>query len=57
MTRQTALISIVPHRDRNGLFLVNWPAAAQDATPPATDPNKEIDQIINHPTRGTSQIV
>ena len=49
MTRQKALISIAPIVIAT-LLLVNWPAAAQDATPPATDPNKEIDQIINHPT-------
>ena len=50
MTRQKALIPIASIMIVTS-FLVNWPAAAQTQTPaPITDPNKEIDQIISHPT-------
>ncbi len=50
MTRQTAFIPIVRIMVATA-FLTNWPAAAaQNGATPTTDPNKEIDQVINHPT-------
>ena len=48
MTRQAAALLPLVRIAIASAFLVNWPAAAQ--TPPPTDPNKEIDQVINHPS-------
>jgi len=49
MTRQTAFISFVRIVIATA-FLANLPATAQTGTPSTSDPNKEMDQVINHPT-------